>query len=153
VRTEEIVLLIGMAFIIGGFSLVWMAMQSRRHFREMEHRERLAMIEHGLMPSPERDPAAFERAIVHRTGVLTDRPSRARTAGVMMIALGIAFAFLMGFATREPAIGIGLGGAFAILGAGFFVMASLSSDRHGYVPPTYVSPRAPIRSDQPPPPQ
>ena len=28
----------------------------------MEHRERLAMIERGLMPSPESDPGGFETA-------------------------------------------------------------------------------------------
>ena len=46
---------------MAGVAVIWMAMQSRRQIREMEHRERLAMIERGLVPAPEVDPGAFDR--------------------------------------------------------------------------------------------
>jgi len=62
VQTEEIiVVLLGSLGILAGVLVIWMAMQSRRQIREMEHRERLAMIERGLVPAPGSDPAGFDR--------------------------------------------------------------------------------------------
>ena len=45
--------------IVAGVALMIAAMHNRRKIREMEHRERLAMIERGVVPAPESDPAAF----------------------------------------------------------------------------------------------
>ena len=89
-----IVVMMGSLGILAGVAVIWMAMQSRRQIREMEHRERLAMIERGLVPAPEVDPAAFER----KFGARRARPGiagavRARSGGVIMIALGLAFMF------------------------------------------------------------
>ena len=58
---ETIVVLISTMGIMAGVAVIWMAMQSRRQIREMEHRERLAMIEKGIVPAPEVDPGAFDR--------------------------------------------------------------------------------------------
>ena len=75
---EVIVVIMGSLGILAGVAVIWMAMQSRRQIREMEHRERLAMIERGLVPAPELDPAGFERKL---TGTPpsgnTRRPPRA----------------------------------------------------------------------------
>lgn len=159
-RPEELVLIIALASIMGGVVVIWMAIQSRRQFREMEHRERLAMIERGVMPSPESDPLAFERAINAQTPPpsMSTAGSRSRSAGIIMIGMGVGFAFLMTFAAGEPEVGFGIGGAFAILGCTFFVNALFSSNRQRYMPPTYTPPyntpypppRPPVRSDQPP---
>ena len=46
--------------ILSGVGLMVAAMMNRRRFREMEHQERLAMIDRGLLPSPESDPAGFD---------------------------------------------------------------------------------------------
>jgi hypothetical protein len=161
VRSEELVLIIGLASIMGGVAVIWMAMQSRRQFREMEHRERLAMIERGVVPAPESDPVAFERAIGLQSGaaMMSTAGSRSRSVGVILVGMGIGLAFLIALAAGEPETGIGIGGAFAILGCAFFVNSMLSSGRRGYVPPSYTPPynspyhppRPPIRSDQPPP--
>jgi hypothetical protein len=128
VGTEDVIVITALFATLGGVGIIWMAMQNRRHLRELEHRERLAMIERGLVPSPEADPVAFERAILLARGA-----SRMRGAGVMMIALGMGFMFLLTFTAREPGVGIGVGGAFAILGAAFFINASLASRSNGYV--------------------
>jgi hypothetical protein len=140
---------------MAGVVIIVLTMRNRRLYREMEHRERLAMIEHRVMPAPEHDPIAFERALGPRAAI-PDASARARSAGIMMIALGVGFAFLVAFAGGEPGVGIGIGGAFAILGMGFFINALFSNDRSRYAPPTYTppgyAPRAPIRPDQPPPP-
>jgi hypothetical protein len=125
---EGIVVIMGSLGILSGVAVIWMAMQSRRQIREMEHRERLAMIERGLLPSPEVDPAAFDRrfASVARTA---ESPGavRSRSGGVIMIAMGLAFMFMISFAAGAPGIGIGIGGGFALVGAGFFVNSLLMS--------------------------
>jgi hypothetical protein len=133
VGTEDVIVITALFATLGGVGIIWMAMQNRRHLRELEHRERLAMIERGLVPSPEADPVAFERAILLARGPESRGASRMRGAGVMMIALGIGFMFLLTFTAREPGVGIGVGGAFAILGAAFFINASLASRSNGYV--------------------
>jgi hypothetical protein len=104
-----------------------MAIVSRRRIREMEHRERLAMIERGLAPSPEADPAGFER----RTGIAraaqSPHAARNRSAGVILIGFGLALAVLIAFAAGQPGVGLGIGGAFALLGAAFVVNGVLMS--------------------------
>jgi hypothetical protein len=112
-----------------------MAMQNRRVLREFEHRERLAMIDRGLIPAPERDPAAFES----RTG-LVGQPersgaTRSRSAGIIMIGFGLALMMLIAFAAREPEVGIGIGGAFALLGAAFIFNAAALNRRDSMQPP------------------
>jgi K+-transporting ATPase A subunit len=113
-----------------------MAMQSRRQIREMEHRERLAMIERGIVPAPEVDPGAFERRFSStRTTAASPGAVRARSGGVILIAIGLAFMFMLSFAAGEPGVGIGIGGAFALVGAGFFVNSLLMSRSDAYQPP------------------
>jgi hypothetical protein len=144
VQEEEIVLIILTLMIFGGLGVLWMAMSNRRAVREMEHRERLAMIQHGLMPAPETDPLAFETQFAPPS---TSRPERWRAAGVVIIGLGLALMMLLTFTTREPELGIGVGGAFVVLGATFVVNSSLRrADRGFYYPPQngmYRSPRPP----------
>ena len=112
---EAIVTTIAM-IILAGVGLMVAAMMNRRKMREMEHRERLAMIERGLIPSPESDPARFESAAGF--GVRpADLGVRYRTAGVLLIGIGLGLAILITFTARAPAIGIGVGGSWAVLGA------------------------------------
>ena len=109
-----------MALIIfAGVAILWMAMGNRRLLREMEHRERLAMIQRGLMPAPETDPLGFEEQIepVRSEGM---RKERWRTAGVITMGLGVALILLISFAAGEGSVALGIGGAFVALGAAFF---------------------------------
>jgi hypothetical protein len=93
---------------------LYLAMTNRRALREMEHRERLAMIQRGLIPSPETDPLAFEAATA---GSYDGRRSeRWRSAGITIIGFGLALMMLLSFTAGEPGVGIGVGGAFAVLG-------------------------------------
>jgi hypothetical protein len=117
---EEVVMVISMVlFVVGGVALMIAAMHNRRKVREMAHRERLAMIERGLIPSPESDPARFEAAAGLETASI-GRPSpssRYRTIGIELIGLGVGLAFLIGVAGGSAEIGLGIGGAIAALGA------------------------------------
>jgi Flp pilus assembly protein TadB len=118
--------------ILAGVAVLWMAMQNRRLLREMEHRERLAMIERGLVPPPELDPGAFER----RTGLASQPESqagaRSRSAGIIMIGFGLGLMVLISFAAETPSVGIGIGGAFALLGAAFVFNSMVMGRRDGY---------------------
>lgn len=133
---EELIVVIMCALgILSGVAVIWMAMQSRRQIREMEHRERLAMIERGLVPAPEVDPAGFERRFTGARGPESPAAARARSSGVIMISLGFALIFMISFAAGEPGVGVGIGGAFALVGAGFFVNSLLISRSDSYRPP------------------
>lgn len=117
-QEEEVVLIVVTTIILCGMAVLYMAMSNRRALREMEHRERLAMIQRGLMPSPELDPVAFEAAVAPEVEPFrAGRADRWRSAGVVCIGLGLALMILMTFTAGEPGVGIGVGGAFAILGA------------------------------------
>ena len=151
-REEEVVLVIFAMMIFAGIAVLWMAMQSRRRFREMEHRERLAMIERGLLPSPEADPLAFEQSL---TGgrVAPSIGGRMRSAGVILIGLGLAFTVLITFAAEAPRVGFGVGGAFVMIGVAFIVNASLVGQdtlSTPALPPPVM--REPLRRNPPSPP-
>jgi hypothetical protein len=139
---EEVIVLMTFLIILAGVAVIWMAMQSRRQIREMEHRERLAMIERGVVPPPEVDPERFERTMAarHTARVIEPRgATRARSAGIIMIGLGLALMMLISFAGEAPSAGIGIGGAFVVLGAAFFfnglLMSRSEPDSTPYSPP------------------
>ena len=113
---EEIALTAVTVIVFGGLGVLWLAMTSRRAVREMEHRERLAMIQRGLLPAPESDPLGFEEGVeaFSSAGLKSERW---RTAGTLTVGLGIALMILLTFSAGEFAVGFGVGGAFAALGA------------------------------------
>lgn len=124
--------------IVAGAALMIAAMHNRRLVREMEHRERLAMIERGVMPSPESNPAAFEAA----AGFLepdkdeVNRSQRYRTAGVLLIGFGLGLVFIIGIAFGAADVGWGVGGAWISLGAASLLNYWLMSRRRQWPPPT-----------------
>jgi hypothetical protein len=153
VTEEEIVLMSVTLIVFAGLGVLYMAMTNRRAMREMEHRERLAMIERGLIPSPEADPLGFEAATgASRLTGATARSERFRSAGITIIGLGLALMVLLSFTAGEPGVGIGVGGAFAILGFTLlFNSGQLGrSEVRPYRPPAPL-PRPPMPADAPPP--
>jgi hypothetical protein len=129
VPEEVVMIVILVLFVVGGVVLMIAAMHNRRKVREMAHRERLAMIERGLIPSPETDPARFDEA----SGLAAEpsgspRPgARYRTLGIEAIGLGVGLAFLIGLAGGSAEVGLGIGGAIAALGAASVVNAHFLS--------------------------
>ena len=117
-------LLLNAIFILGGVVVIVMAMSQRARRLEMQHRERLAMIERGMAPSPEADPAHFE-ASLGRPGV-----SRYTTLGVAIVGVGIGVMLLIGVAGGAAEAGLGVGGAIAVLGFAFIVNGYLRRDAH-----------------------
>jgi Flp pilus assembly protein TadB len=127
-REEEAVVFVLSMIILAGVGLMVAAMMNRRRIREMEHRERLAMIDRGLIPSPESDPGGFEAGarFAPENG---DAGIRYRTAGILMIGFGLGLMILLTFAAGSPAAGIGIGGGWAVLGGASLLNYSLMS-RH-----------------------
>ena len=100
--------------IFAGVALMMAAMNNRRKIREMEHRERLAMIERGVVPSPETNPAAFEAAagFAPPSKDEVEHHQRYRTAGILLIGLGFGLMFIIGVAAGATEVGLGVGGAW-----------------------------------------
>lgn len=151
-REEEAITLIMALFILAGAGMLYVAIINRRKVREMEHRERLAMIERGLMPPPERDPAAFEAHARLAPAVYHDVPANAaaarfRTIGVLMIGFGLGLMMLITFAAGQPEVGVGVGGGFAILGVAallnYFLMSKREGIQYGVPPARWTPPSTP----------
>lgn len=140
-ETTAVAVLIPVVAIIGGFSIALFAMYQRGKARELRYRERMAMIERGMVPAaPE---AALHEGALGRTPA-ADRVHRTRhaSAGVVIAAIGFGLMLLIGFAGDEPGAAIGVGGAVVLLGIAFIVNGFLFHRESG-----------PLHSpDSPPPP-
>lgn len=127
---EALLVLLPLTLLIGGFLIVGFGMQQRTKAMELAHRERLAMIERGLVPSPETDPERFEALTTGSAGGQTPpAQSRSLSAGIITIGLGLGVMLLIGVAAESPEVGLGLGGAIAVLGLAFVVNAHLTRRR------------------------
>jgi uncharacterized protein YjeT (DUF2065 family) len=120
--SEWIWVLVPIAAIAGAFGTAIAATMARARVRELEIRERIALIEKGLMPPPEVDPHGFDRAMKHYDrALLSSSSSRHRRAGIVLIAIGIGLFLMIGIAGAEPNAGIGVGGFIAVLGLAFLI--------------------------------
>jgi hypothetical protein len=143
------IFMIPMTAMLGAFVYLIVRTTARSRLRELEIRERIAMIERGLVPAPEVDPRGFERAMAqHRTVVMRKAPSRSRSAGIVFMGMGAALMFLIGFAGGEPGAAIGVGGAIIIIGLAFLANGLMSGGAEMPTIERYVAP-PPV---QPPPP-
>jgi hypothetical protein len=119
--------LIPIVAIVGGITAGIVANVTRGRVRELEIRERIAMIERGMVPPPESDPDAFDRRMhsmdARQRGHVAPRH---RSAGVILIAIGLGLAVLLTYAGGAPEQGLGVGGFVVILGLGFFVNSLFS---------------------------
>jgi hypothetical protein len=118
--------------IIGAFAYSIVKAVSFARVRELEVRERIAMIERGLVPPPEKDPGGFDRAMdrydrVRRVGDRYEHrsPGRYRTAGVTLMGVGFGLMLLIGVAGDNPSSAIGVGGFIVVIGLAFFINSLL----------------------------
>jgi hypothetical protein len=123
-------------FIVGGVILIGMAMYQRTKKLEMQHRERLAMIERGLAPSPETNPGEFG-ASAYRPGT-----SRYTSLGIAVVGVGLGLMLLIGVAGGAPDAGVGVGGAIVVLGAAFIVNGYLQRGMTPLAAPQHPPPAA-----------
>jgi hypothetical protein len=144
---QEAVFFVFLLLIMAGLSIVVLGMRHRSKVVEMEHRERLAMIEKGLLPAPERDPRQFYNGLYARRRASLGSP-RALSIGIVVIGFGLGLALLIGFAGGAGDVAVGIGGAIAVLGAAFVVNALVN--RSAAAPPFEPAERP--GSPAPPPP-
>ena len=120
--------------IAGGIIMGIVATISKTRLRELEIRERIAMIERGMVPPPEADPAAFEKrmrvmdSVQHR-----HHGPRFRTAGITIMSIGFGLMTLL-FFVGVPSEALGVGGFLVILGIGFLVNSIFSTPRDIVIP-------------------
>ena len=112
--------------IVGWFVYAIIQTLSKARVRELEVRERIAMIERGLVPPPEVDPRGFDHAMSRMERLEQYRgyrhgSGRHRRAGVMLIGVGVGLMVMIGFAGGEPGPAIGVGGFIAIIGISLFI--------------------------------
>jgi hypothetical protein len=135
--------------ISGGFVFLIIRTVLRSRVRELEIRERIAMIERGLVPPPEKDPRGFDRAMLMHQYVVTRRSSprhRHRRAGVTIMGVGFGLMVLLAF-TADIQVGLGVGGFLVVLGLAFFVNSLLDGDSDA---PLGAAPPFPSGSTVPP---
>lgn len=119
--------LIPVIAIVGAFVYVIVKTLAHSRVRELEIRERIAMIERGHVPPPEVDPRGFDRAMSrlerhegddHRHSY---RGGRHRRAGVTLMGVGFGLMVLIAFAGRSPSNALGVGGFLVVIGLAFFI--------------------------------
>ena len=103
------------ALVAGGFVLIFVMVRGRARLQELAIKERIALIEKGLVPSPESDPERFDSMVRGRRPA-DPKGARYKTAGVMLMGLGGGMLLLIGFAAGTPQVGFGVGGGIAVVG-------------------------------------
>jgi hypothetical protein len=114
--------------IAGGIIAGIVSTVTKGRLRELEIRERIAMIERGMVPPPEADPEGFERSLRTVEGVQFRHSSpRFRTAGIIVMSVGFGLATLIAFTSGEVNVGVGVGGFLVILGVGLFLASFMNN--------------------------
>jgi hypothetical protein len=140
--------------IVGAFVFAIIQTIMRSRVRELEIRERIAMIERGLVPPPEVDPRGFDRAM-HRLERREVRSGagRHRRAGVTLMGIGFGLMVLIAFAGGDPGTAIGVGGFLAVIGLAFFINSLIDNRQEPPIGPGWTAPvppsepRPPSRTD------
>ncbi len=126
-QPQELFVMVLLAGMASGVFIIVMAMRKRAHTVELRHRERMAMIERGMVPPPEaswREGAWEPQQVMVRSEMIKRAVARRwMTAGIVVVALGLSFMTIIGVAAGEPSVALGLGGAFAILGVALIVIS------------------------------
>jgi hypothetical protein len=122
---------------ICAFAYIIVLTMSKARIRELEVRERIALIERGLVPPPEVDPRGFDRAMHSLERGRSRSTTRHRRAGVTLMGVGFGLMMLIGVAGGAMNGGIGVGGFFVIMGLAFFINGLFEhpDDRYQPAPP------------------
>lgn len=115
---EAVIIIVFSVIASCGVLVILASLWLRARLLEMAHRERLAMIERGLAPS-DIPSLTYQDPQLRRSA----RSSKLLSAGIVIVGLGLAIALLIGFASREGEIAVGVGGAIVVLGISLIVTA------------------------------
>jgi len=137
-QVEELFAVVFIFGMFGGVFIIFLGLKQRSQHLEMQHRERMAMIERGQIPL--QDPEALHVRRVPAVGP----SSRYLSLGIIVVGLGLALATIISIAGESPEVGIGVGGAIAIIGGAFIVRSILVQPN---APPTAGAVRPPSLPD------
>jgi hypothetical protein len=119
---ETLGIFIPIIAIVGAFTVAIARTIAGARVRQLEIRERIAMIERGLVPPPETDPNGFERAMRrHDWAHGSQSRQRSRSAGIALVGVGLGLMVLIAMTADEPRIAVGVGGLIVFIGAAFLV--------------------------------
>ena len=136
-------IMIPITAIIGAFVFIIIKTLAKARVRELEIKERIAMIERGLVPAPETDPRGFDRAISRIERRESRHGSgRHRRVGVTLIGVGFGLMLLIGVAGNSLSEGIGVGGFLVVMGVAYMIN-SFFEQRVDAHPPADYRPAAP----------
>jgi len=116
--------------IIGWMIVTVTRVISRNRVREMQVRERIALIEKGLVPPPEVDPAGFDRVMRRYDADPWQRrnaPGRHLRAGIILIGVGVGLILIIAGGSGSIRIAIGPGGFLVALGLAFVLIGLFES--------------------------
>ena len=130
---SEVFWLIPIVGILGGISVAITSIRAEARLRELRIRERIAMIEKGLVPAPEIDPGGFDRAM-GRHDQTYSRARRHRSAGITMMGVGFGLMLLITMLSTSARTGLGVGGFLVVLGLACLIN-SLFESRSPSLPP------------------
>lgn len=122
-QTEELFAFMFGLIIVSGVAIVIMGLRQRSHQLELQHRERMAMIERGIVPAPEGAHAGGRR--------LGGGVPRSISLGIVVVAVGLGLMTLIGVAFGEAGAGVGIGGAIAIVGTAFIIKGMVTQRLSG----------------------
>ena len=156
-------IMIPITAVFGAFIYLIVKTVSHSRVRELEIKERIAMIERGIVPAPEMDPSGFDRAMERHQRRIERRFERSyaggrhRRSGITLMGVGLGMMVLIGFAGESPTQALGIGGAIIILGLAFFVNSlfdhpdepSMPAAARNTPPPAAAPPPQTSQSDQP----
>lgn len=115
---EELFAAVFVLVVFAGVLIVFMGLRQRSQQLEMQHKERMAMIERGMVPGPEDILGqGGQRVVASRAGFST----RSMSLGIIVVAIGLGLMSIISIAGESPETGVGVGGAIAIIGAAFIV--------------------------------
>jgi hypothetical protein len=121
--------------IVGWMIVTVTRVISRNRVREMQVRERIALIEKGLVPPPEVDPAGFDRVMRRYDADPWQRrhsPGRHLRAGIILIGVGVGLMLVIAGGSGSIRVAIGPGGFLVALGLAFVLIGLFDApDRSG----------------------
>lgn len=117
-QAEELFATVFVLAMFAGVFIVYLGLRQRSLQLEMRHRERMAMIERGQIPLEEKISVAAGHRAGSRSALAS---SRSLSFGIITIGLGLALMTIIGIAGDSAEIGVGVGGAIAVIGAAFIV--------------------------------
>lgn len=123
--SESTMFLIPVVAIIGVFTMISLSIVRAGRVRELQIKERIAMIERGLTPPPEAsgaDTPPFEAPGSQETA-----RRRFLGAGIIIVGVGMGVGLVIGVAGSQPQVALGVGGAIVVVGLALIVNSQVAT--------------------------